>query len=131
MKRSIFVLVLIMLFGLMTMGASNMAVAGTGFARSLDDDGDGIPNGDDLDYVAPLDGSGNKFGAPAAAAVSTTVLLPLRYSWNWFMPLAGGLWVPQLSVAGYGPGDGTGYDGEGPLDGTGYGPGPYGTGDCK
>jgi hypothetical protein len=23
----------------------------------------------------------------------------------------------------YGPGDGTGYDGEGPLDGTGYGPG--------
>jgi hypothetical protein len=74
--------------------------AGYGF----DDDGDGIPNGQDPDYVKLKDGSGKKF-------------------------MQGNLVKNKFGNGSYGPGDGTGNSGLGPRDGTGYGPGS-GTGTC-
>ena len=68
----------------------------------FDADGDGIPNGQDPDYVKPLDGSGQKF-------------------------MHGKTSKNKFGMGGYGPGDGTGNSGLGPKDGTGYGPG---TGTC-
>uniref|UniRef100_A0A832I698 Uncharacterized protein n=1 Tax=Eiseniibacteriota bacterium TaxID=2212470 RepID=A0A832I698_UNCEI len=90
-----------------------------------DDDGDGIPNGLDTDYVRPRDGTGRQLGRHVASRV------PLRWMWMRTGPF-GGLALPGLT-GGYrwGPGDGTG-SGVGPRDGSGYGPGPFGdgTGDC-
>jgi hypothetical protein len=62
----------------------------------FDDDGDGILNCQDPDYVPPRDGTGRQLGKMRHAA--TTNL-----------------------KGGFGPGDGTGNQGERPLDGTGYG----------
>lgn len=70
----------------------------------LDDDGDGIPNGLDPDYVKPKDGTGHQFGK-----------------------LNGGAMMMNRKGYGYGPGNGTGNHGIGPRDGTGFGPG---TGTC-
>jgi hypothetical protein len=135
MKRSILALVFLMFIGLLAMGVSPAAAAPAtaGFQRMLDDDGDGIPNGDDENYAPPLDGTGNKFGAPASATVSTastSSVFTLRPIWTPGLPFTLAFWVPQLSLAGYGPGDGTCYDGDGPGGGIGNGSGPYGTGDC-
>jgi hypothetical protein len=41
--------------------ASAASGYGNGFAWVNDDDGDGIPNGQDTDWIRPLDGSGYKF----------------------------------------------------------------------
>ena len=81
----------------------------TGIAQtkaSFDDDGDGILNCQDPDYVPPRDGTGKKLGKPQG--------------------LNGG-----MRNNGYGPGDGTGYSGIGPRDGSGFGRGSgSGTGVC-
>lgn len=69
----------------------------------LDDDGDGIPNGQDPDYVKPKDGTGHQFGKLNGAKMMNG------------------------KVNGYGPGNGSGNQGIGPRDGTGFGPG---TGTC-
>lgn len=77
-----------------------------------DDDGDGIPNGLDPDYVRPEDGTGNQF------------------KWGLTIDLfgegVGNMFGENLGEAAqngyiYGPGDGTGSIG--PNDGTGFGPG--------
>lgn len=93
-----------------------------------DADGDGIPNGLDPDYSPPLDGSGQRFGIgageedPACAGGEEGLLHRLMHKWSysWRLLLGGG---ETVEAAGWGPGDGTGYDGDGPGDGTGYGPG--------
>lgn len=85
-----------------------------------DDDGDGIPNGQDPDYTRPQDGTGNQWRRGGSIG-------PV-----WLMPyFAGAFGVVSLNsiaipvqVGGYGPGDCTGNGGIGPRDGTGYGPGP-------
>ena len=70
----------------------------------FDDDGDGIPNGLDPDYVKPNDGTGHQFGK-----------LNGRAKWMYGKGF------------GYGPGMGLGNQGIGPRNGSGYGPG---TGTC-
>ena len=85
-----------------------------------DADGDGIPNGQDEDYVRPEDGTGvmNQFG--------------FLYKWGKVEEFAGhcfgrdGLEPGLAGHFGPGDGDGTGL-GVGPGDGTGFGPG---NGDC-
>jgi hypothetical protein len=75
-------------------GVCDQFQAGYGF----DDDGDGIPNGQDPDYVKPKDGTGKKFGKGG------------------FGPGDG------TGNSGLGPRDGTGYgsgSGTGTCDGTG------------
>ena len=64
--------------------------------QGFDDDGDGIPNGQDDDYVKPQDGSGKKL-------------------------MKGKAFQNKVGKGGYGPGDGTGNSGLGPRDGTGFG----------
>lgn len=71
--------------------------------NAIDSDGDGIPNGQDPDFVKPQDGTGRKMMNGKNAKVG--------------------------KGSGYGPGDGTGKSGIGPRDGTGYGPGTK-TGNC-
>ncbi len=81
-----------------------------------DDDGDGIPNGQDPDYIPPVDGSGSQYGQAISQG-------PLAWLQNWWRHgVLGSLGLTPTNV-GYGPGDGTGNDGDGPQDGTGYGPG--------
>jgi hypothetical protein len=72
--------------------------------KSVDSDGDGIPNCLDTDFVRPQDGSGNKY-------------------------MKGNINKNRTGNGGYGPGDGTGNSGVGPRDGTGNGPGGS-SGDC-
>ena len=69
---------------------------GSGNGHMFDDDGDGIPNGQDDDYVKPQDGSGKK-------------------------AMNGKAYQNKVDKGGYGPGDGTGNSGVGPRDGTGFG----------
>lgn len=80
---------------------------GDGFNDNAPDiDGDGIPNGQDPDYVRPQDGTGQK----------------KMYGKN-----------SQTTFGGnkYGPGKGTGNNGIGPRNGSGNGPGSgSGTGIC-
>jgi hypothetical protein len=95
-----------------------------------DADGDGIPNGQDPDYVKPEDGTGNqyKYGQASEEMLKNlgTVMgiahkaMLTNASAYAFAGEGGGF--------GYGLGDGTG-TGVGPGDGTGFGPGD-GTGDC-
>lgn len=77
-----------------------------------DDDGDGIPNGQDPDYTPPHDGSGrrNAYGAPA-----------WRNTVQWCFRI-GSLAGPYFGMLGWGPGEGTG-DGA-MTGGPDYGPGP-------
>lgn len=90
-----------------------------------DDDGDGIPNGQDPDYVPPADGTGRKFGTASARSEG-----PQAWVRNWFRFSFRHMAALFLAPSGYGPGNGDGYGGIGPKDGTGYGPGPYGDGVC-
>ena len=74
--------------------------------NAFDADGDGIPNGQDPDFVRPEDGSGRQMKNGKST---------------------------QTKFGGnkYGPGNGTGNNGVGPQDGTGYGSGNgTGTGTC-
>jgi len=69
MKRTIsFSLALLMLgvFSLLTLDSANAQQVGNQYGKKnmeqygpRDDDGDGIPNGQDPDYVKPKDGTGN------------------------------------------------------------------------
>lgn len=80
-----------------------------------DDDGDGIPNGQDPDYIPAVDCSGSQSGG--------FLQDPMAWLRNWWRQgVLGPLGIAPAS-SGYGPGDGTGNDGDGPQDGTGYGPG--------
>jgi hypothetical protein len=73
---------------------------------SFDDDGDGIPNCQDPDYVRPKDGTGKKLG-----------------KMHMFKGANGN--------SGFGPGNGSGNSGIGPRDGTGFGKAAgAGTGVC-
>ncbi|MDZ7289692.1 MAG: hypothetical protein ONB44_10915 [candidate division KSB1 bacterium] len=109
------VFALVMLFGFLVNEPANAQTPGNanGKARMFsfgpfDDDGDGIPNCDDPDYVKPKDGTGRQFGKTN-----------------------GGAKFGNGKRGGYGPGDGTGNQGIGPRDGSGYGPGNgTGTGVC-
>ena len=77
-----------------------------------DDDGDGIPNGLDPDYVRPEEGTGN------------------QYRWGFLFDVFGHRFG-AMALPGndgnnmFGPGDETGH-GMGPADGTGFGPGTGG-----
>ncbi len=73
-------------------GKSNPVVARGGF----DDDGDGILNCQDPDYVPAKDGTGKQLGRAHGLTNTST-------------------------NGGFGPGDGTGNKGARPLDGTGFG----------
>ena len=93
-----------------------------------DADGDGIPNGQDPDYVRPEDGAGNqlrhqygKLGEVGDMAEGFGHAYA-QMNANKGEGQGGGL------NHAYGPGDGSG-TGVGPADGTGFGPGD-GTGDC-
>jgi hypothetical protein len=98
---------------------------GTPNLLGFDDDGDGIPNGQDPDYVPPADGTGRKFGTSSMEPQG-----PVAQIQNWFRSRFQQWFGIDLSLSGYGPGDGTGNGGVGPKDGTGYGPGPRGDGEC-
>ena len=91
---------------------------------AADDDGDGIPNGQDPDYVPPRDGTGRQWGRTPLASNFQLGAIPYFI----YGPFGGFFLDASRFVApmhtGYGPGDGTGNDGIGPGDGTGYGPGP-------
>lgn len=63
---------------------------------SFDDDGDGILNCQDPDYVRPHDGTGKMLGKTRGGK-------------------------SMHGKGGYGPGDGSGNNGIGPRDGSGYG----------
>ncbi len=95
------------------------------FESAPDADGDGIPNGQDLDYQPPLDGSGSQFGPRVSAFDSPGLETPIRSNyWFRYMWMGGlGPFMNGLLGNSYGPGDGTGFNGDGPGDGTGYGPG--------
>jgi hypothetical protein len=85
--------------------------------NAIDSDGDGIPNGQDPDYVRPQDGSGNKMMRGNSYRSKFNKSIKNNFG--------------SQNGNGYGPGDGTGNNGVGPKDGTGYGPGNgSGTGDC-
>lgn len=72
---------------------------GDGFNDNAPDiDGDGIPNGQDPDFIRPQDGTGLK-------------------------KMNGKAKQNKFGGNKYGPGDGTGNSGIGPHDGSGYGPG--------
>lgn len=98
-----------------------------------DADGDGIPNGQDPDYVKPADGSGSQFKYQYGKLVSDE----MAQSFGAALGAArGALHMNAYKHAfkgdgagfAWGPGDGTG-SGVGPADGTGFGPGD-GIGDC-
>lgn len=92
-----------------------------------DHDGDGIPNGQDPDYVRPQDGTGNQFGNGGNQDGDNMFQHWYRHMYRWFNGDDDGA-LKEGPGHGYGPGDGSGNDGNGPHDGDGYGPG--GDGDC-
>ena len=93
-----------------------------------DHDGDGIPNGQDEDYIRPQDGSGNKFGNGGNTRDDENMFQHwYRHMNKWLNGGQDGLGGGGQGK-GYGPGDGTGNGGDGPRDGSGNGPG--GDGDC-
>jgi hypothetical protein len=96
-----------------------------------DADGDGIPNGQDPDWVKPEDGTGyqhqyGKLGETGGGPFGFGHVFAYAQAFAW----KGANGVGQATGPGhaYGPGDGTG-TAVGPNDGTGFGPGE-GTGDC-
>lgn len=101
--------------------------------HAIDSDGDGIPNGQDPDYVRPQDGTGQKFMHQNKFKYLNQHKFQnmIQNKGNGFGKSMAG----QLSASGnkfgynWGPGDGTGNNHIGPQDGTGYGPGG-GTGLC-
>ena len=114
MKRLLFVMSVLAALAIARPSASAFAGgAGPGIGTcpnpgAPDADGDGIPNGQDPDYVAPRDGSGR-----------AALMNAFRYGrFGWL-----------AAIGGWGPGDGTGNGGVGPGDGTGYGPGDGTCGD--
>lgn len=95
-----------------------------------DADGDGIPNGQDPDYVKPEDGAGNQFKygqASEEALKNLGVVMGVAHK-AMLVNASQYAFAGEGGGFGYGLGDGTG-TGVGPGDGTGFGPGD-GTGDC-
>lgn len=88
-----------------------------------DDDGDGIPNGQDPDYAPPRDGTGNQFGKDTSLDGSNMFQHWFRHMFQWNNGGNPDNGNGQGPGNGYGPGDGSGNDGNGPHDGSGYGPG--------
>lgn len=88
-----------------------------------DADGDGIPNGLDPDYVRPLDGTGQRFGASGDCELLSAQADGFQHKYmNKFLNMWQRMFgQTSASQSGYGPGDGTGNGGVGPQDGTGYG----------
>jgi hypothetical protein len=92
-----------------------------------DADGDGIPNGLDPDYVRPLDGTGERFGATGECELLSASTDAFQHKYlnkflNMWQRMFGQTTTSLTGAgAGAGPGDGTGNDGVGPRDGTGYG----------
>lgn len=83
-----------------------------------DADGDGIPNGQDPDYVAPKDGTGNKYGRGGAQAAG----LQNGNAYQWRSLLQLGHLRAVIGAFGMGPGTGTGVcDGSGPIGFGGFG----------
>lgn len=97
-----------------------------------DADGDGIPNGQDPDYVKPEDGTDSQMRKGQAALQGNGFFgrglgQALAYMHAY---MSEGPGQGQGQSHAYGPGDGTGL-GTGPADGTGFGPGDgTGTGEC-
>lgn len=115
MKRIITLALFLLLLGVVA--SSDVQAAGLAYGAGVlpDDDGDGIPNGCDTDYVPPLDGTGFQYGSPNVLRIfigNLSAIIMNQYNW-----------VQSYSWKNtYGPGDGTGNEVP-PLDGTGYGPG--------
>lgn len=88
-----------------------------------DADGDGIPNGLDPDYVRPLDGTGERFGATGECELLSGDADAFQHKYmNKFLNMWQRMFGHSTStLTGAGPGDCTGNDGIGPKDGTGYG----------
>ncbi len=113
MKCILSLTTMLAVLALLSMYASSAAYAqttGNQFGKGaalqhgpFDDDGDGIPNGQDPDYVKPADGSGRQFGKTNGGG--------------------------KMNGMGKGNGSGNGNHGIGPRDGSGYGPGS-GSGTC-
>ena len=98
-----------------------------------DADGDGIPNGQDPDYVKPADGTGSQFKQQDGTSVSEGTARGFGAALGadrGAMQMNASKHAFKGDGAGFawGPGDGTG-TGVGAADGTGFGPGD-GTGDC-
>lgn len=98
-------LLLIGAFTFLTLDGAYAQAAGNQYGKKYaeqygprDDDGDGIPNGQDPDFVKPKDGTGKKLGQAKKGVAKM-----------------------NGKGSGFGPGDGTGKSGVGPKDGTGYG----------
>ena len=143
MTRNLFLAALCVLLMASVAGAQGFGPGdGTGECQFIDEDGDGfndlapdadgdgIPNGQDPDYVRPEDGAGNqlrhqygKLGEVGDIAQGFGHAYAQMNAYKGEGPGQGG----GLNHA-YGPGDGSG-TGVGPADGTGFGPGD-GTGDC-
>jgi hypothetical protein len=147
MIRSIFLGALVLLLGLaVTASAQGFGQGlgdGTGECQFVDEDGDGfndlapdadgdgIPNGQDPDYVRPEDGTGNQY-AHQHAMQNGQGFRHGQFGEDAGEGLLTGLGDGECDGTGapegvrrgnaYGPGDGTGI-GEGPADGTGFGPG--------
>ncbi|MGD9546250.1 MAG: hypothetical protein AB7V45_01760 [Candidatus Krumholzibacteriia bacterium] len=132
MKRTLIIIAALLLMGwpMASALAQDGQPAGQGVCRFIDedgdgfndlapdDDGDGIPNRLDPDYVRPEDGSGRQFGWG-------------RYARLFQMVYGEGIMShgPAERGQSFGPGEGAGL-GEGPGDHTGFGPGSGdGTGD--
>ena len=83
-----------------------------------DVDGDGIPNGQDADYVRPQDGTGNKFrrGNSAPGTIQGASQFQWRHTFSFERMRT------FVSTFGFGPGTGTGdCDGTGPKGFGGFG----------
>lgn len=102
--------------------------------NAIDSDGDGIPNGQDPDYVKPQDGTGQKFAYQFKCKFNyqnqNMISNMFHYKFrNGNSYGSGQLTGTQADIFkdksgnAWGPGDGTGNDHIGPQDGTGYGPG--------
>lgn len=115
MKRILSLALFLLILGLVASPDAQAATNKYGAGVLPDDDGDGIPNGCDPDYLPPLDGTGFQYGNPDADCIFVGNL-PL------FL-MNGTCWIHVYSwKSSFGPGDGTGNEIP-PLDGTGYGPG--------
>lgn len=106
---------------------------GDGFNDNAPDaDGDGIPNGQDPDYVKPADGSGNMHQNQGGLGHADEDGFWKRLR-NKFGLGDDGEGRGDMDLrgrqGGYGPGDGSGNGGMGPQDGSGNGSGS-GSDDC-
>lgn len=52
--------ILLLLIGVVLLLFPTAAISGNGYSWMADDDGDGIPNGEDPDWIPPEDGSGHQ-----------------------------------------------------------------------